>query len=296
MEKPYSVRKCEPTTTTGGGAAGCSLRMRRASRGGLTCEHHAAPLRGEPRSGENSNDASAPSARRHPFRVRWQVAAGASMMPLIMDLIHTLYEPAGDGPYPTIIALHGWGSNALDLQGLAPYIAGGEFMVICPQGPLEVPIGAISGYGWFPIRMGSQPREDQIDEAVERAERFIEAALQRYPADRKKLVMLGFSQGGLMSFRLAFRHPERFKAMVGLSTWFPPELKENINIGEVQKLPVLIEHGRADEMITLSRAKESLEHLKELNVPVSFKEYDCGHEITASGLEDLSKFLAKHVL
>ena len=214
-----------------------------------------------------------------------------------MDLIHTLYEPAGDGPHPTIIALHGWGANALDLQGLAPYIAGGKFMVICPQGPLDVPIGAISGYGWFPIRMGTPPREDQIEEAVDRAERFIEAALDRYPADRMKLVMLGFSQGGVMSFRLAFRHPERFAALVGLSTWFPPELKENIkSLDVIQKLPTLIEHGRADDMITLARAKESLEYLRELKVPVTFREYDCGHEITASGLEDLSEFLIKNVL
>jgi hypothetical protein len=29
---------------------------------------------------------------------------------------------------------------------------------------------------------------------------------------------------------------------------------------------------------------------------VTFKEYDCGHEITASSLEDLSEFLAAKVL
>ena len=128
-----------------------------------------------------------------------------------MDLIHTLFEPAGEGPHPTIIALHGWGANALDLQGLAPYIAGGKFMIICPQGPLDVPIGAISGYGWFPIRMGTPPREDQIEEAVERAARFIDAAVKRYPVNPRKLVMLGFSQGGVMAFRLAFRQPQAIR-------------------------------------------------------------------------------------
>ena len=64
----------------------------------------------------------------------------------------------------------------------------------------------------------------------------------------------------------------------------------------IERLPTLIQHGRADEMIPLSRAKESLEHLRELNVPVTFREYDCGHEITASSLEDLSEFLIKKVL
>ena len=214
-----------------------------------------------------------------------------------MDLIHTLFEPAGEGPHPTIIALHGWGANALDLLGLAPYIAGGKFMVIAPQGPLEVPIGPVSGYGWFPIRMGTPPREDQIDAAVDRAASFIDAAIARYPVDRRKLVMLGFSQGGVMAFRLAFRQPEKFSALVALSTWFPSELKNNLtNLDAIQRLPTLIQHGRADDAIPLSRARESLEHLRELQVPVTFKEYDCGHEITASSIEDLSEFMITKVL
>ena len=62
-----------------------------------------------------------------------------------MRLIHTVYEPAGEGPHPTLIAMHGFGANALDLLGLAPYIADGRFMVICPQGPMEVPIGPTRG-------------------------------------------------------------------------------------------------------------------------------------------------------
>src|SRR5258708_20338931 len=54
-----------------------------------------------------------------------------------MRLIHTLYEPAGEGPHPTLIAMHGFGASALDLLGLAPYIADGRFLLICPQGPME---------------------------------------------------------------------------------------------------------------------------------------------------------------
>ena len=68
-----------------------------------------------------------------------------------MDLIHTLYEPPGEGPHATILTLHGWGANALDLLGLAPYLCSGRFLVICPQGPVLAPIGLNAvGYGWFP--------------------------------------------------------------------------------------------------------------------------------------------------
>ena len=72
-----------------------------------------------------------------------------------MNLMHAAHVPAGDGPFPTILALHGWGASAHDLLGLAPYLHGGEALVLCPQGPVAVPIGpGINGWGWFPLTGG----------------------------------------------------------------------------------------------------------------------------------------------
>ena len=214
-----------------------------------------------------------------------------------MRLIHTLYEPAGDGPHPTLIAMHGFGASALDLLGLAPYIADGQFMVICPQGPIEVPIGPTRGYAWFPLRMGSPPDRDAIDDANKAATDFLNVALAKYPVDRKKLVILGFSQGGMMAYRLAFRNPSKFAALVALSTYLPPELKNEVNDPEaLEALPTLVQHGRADDMIEVTRARASVETLRSLEVPLTFHEYDCGHEITAEALRDLSNFLTEKVL
>ena len=215
-----------------------------------------------------------------------------------MDLIHTVYEPAGGGPHPAIIALHGWGSNSFDLLSVAPYIAGGRFMVICPQGPLEVPIGPIVGYGWFPIRMGTPPNPAQVSEAADRTAAFIDSAIRRYPVEPRKLVLLGFSQGGVMAWRIAFRQPEKFAAVVGISTWFPPELKDAAatKADALSRMPAMVQHGRADDMIEIARARESAEHLRELQVPLDYHEYDCGHEITAQGISDLSAFLERKVL
>jgi len=214
-----------------------------------------------------------------------------------MDLIHAVWEPAGDGPHPTIIAMHGWGANALDLIGLAPYVAEGRFMVISPQGPLEVPIGPTRGYGWFPIRMGSPPDREEIEAAVSSTAKFIDTAVERYPVDRRKLLLLGFSQGGVMAYRLALANPARYAALVVLSSWFPPESKETVaDRDALQRLPTMVQHGRADDMIEISRARSSVEILRELRIPLTYREYDCGHEITADGLQDLSEFLETKVL
>src|SRR5260370_14805363 len=214
-----------------------------------------------------------------------------------MRLIHTLYEPAGDGAPPTLIARPRFGASALDLLGLAPYIADGRFMVICPQGPIEVPIGPTRGYAWFPLRMGSPPDRDAIDDAAKVATEFLNTALQKYPVDRKKLVILGFSQGGMMAYRLAIRNPSKFAALVAISSYFPPELKNEINDpAALEALPTLIQPHRADEMIEVTRARASVESLRSLHLTLTYREYDCGHEITAEELCDLSNFLIEKVL
>ncbi len=141
----------------------------------------------------------------------------------VMNLIHTLFEPAGDGPHPTIVALHGWGANALDLLGLAPYIAGGKFMVICPQGPLEVP-KLVRSTATDGFRFGPARRRRGADRSRGRSRRRLHRrrAGRGIRSIRASWSLLGFSQGGMMAFRLAFRKPEKFAALVGISTWFPP--------------------------------------------------------------------------
>ena len=214
-----------------------------------------------------------------------------------MKLIHAGFEPAGDGPHPAIIAFHGWGASALDLLGLAPYVADGQFLMLCPQGPIEVPIGPLRGYGWYPITMGAQPDAAEVQRAADDAGGFVSAALERYPIQRRKLVLLGFSQGGSIVYDLALRSPERFAAIVAISSWFPEQAAARVVVNEaLQQLPALVQHGRADDLIEIARARESVEALRKLRVPVTFRQYDCGHEITAEGLTDLSKFLTDKVL
>lgn len=216
-----------------------------------------------------------------------------------MKLVHAVYEPAGQGPFPTIFAMHGWGLSAMALQGLAPFIGDGRFLVICPQGRHEVEIGAINGYGWYEMkRLGGHIDEEKVDAAIDELRSFIKEACTRYPVDTKKMVALGFSQGGMMAYNLAMRWPANFAALIGIGTAFPEYLSERITNHEaVRQLPALVQHGRADEMLELSRARKSVEALRKLEIPVTFKEYDaCGHEITADIVRDLSAFLTEKVL
>ena len=215
-----------------------------------------------------------------------------------MNLIHTIYEPSGSGPHPAILTLHGRGANAFDLLGLAPYICNGKFLMICPQGQLETPIGpGAVGYAWYPMSMGGPPDVGGILSSRKKLEPFLDECLARYPIDVKKLVVLGFSQGGVMGHSLALSNPARFAALVVLSSWLPKELISELAVKEpIQSLPTLVQHGLQDQMIAVQRAQDSVERLRELRVALTYREYDMGHEITPRGLADLSAWLEEKVL
>lgn len=215
-----------------------------------------------------------------------------------MELLHTAHVPAGAGPFPTVIALHGWGASAHDLFGLAPLLHGGEAIVLCPQGPLAFDVGGgVPGYGWFPLSGGAAFDPMDFERAFATLRGFVDAALALYPVAKRKVVLLGFSQGGVMAYALGLREPARFAGIAALSSWLPDPLAASIPAQpEHAGLPVLVQHGTQDPMIAIERARESRSALLRLGVGASYREYEMGHEIRPEALEDLVVWLEDKVL
>jgi phospholipase/carboxylesterase len=210
-----------------------------------------------------------------------------------MNLLYTAHVPAGEGPFPAIIALHGWGASAHDLLGLAPMLHGGRALVLCPQGQVAVPFGGGQyGYGWFPLRTGMATDIEAFRHAAEALRGFVDTALQRYPIDPQKVVLAGFSQGGMMGYDLALREPSRFAGLAALSTWFPPPLAEDLpKLPEHEGFPVLIIHGTRDDRIEVERARESREALRPYGIALTYREFDMGHEIRPDALRIVLQWL-----
>jgi phospholipase/carboxylesterase len=210
-----------------------------------------------------------------------------------MSLLHTAHVPAGDGPFPAIIALHGWGASAHDLLGLAPVLHGGQAVVLCPEGPVAVPFGGGQyGHGWFPLRAGQPPDIVAFRHASDLLRDFVRQVVVRYPIDPERIVLAGFSQGGVMAYDLALREPGRFAGLVALSTWLPPELTADVpKVPEHEGFPVLVVHGTRDDRIDVERARESREALRTYGVTQTYREFDMGHEIRQDALKVVLQWL-----
>ncbi|MEE3330244.1 MAG: alpha/beta fold hydrolase [Myxococcota bacterium] len=222
----------------------------------------------------------------------------------VMSLMHTVHVPAGDGPYPTVVVLHGWGANAHDLLGLAPRLMRGNALVLSPQGEFAVEIAPGIGplfddfaeFGWFDLGGGREPDADEVREAGDSLRCFLDECIERYPVDPEQIALLGFSQGGVMAFELALREPERYAALIGLSTFLPDVVLASAVAGDaLSGLPTLLMHGTEDAQVDIAAAHAARDDLSALGVTVEYREYAMGHEIRPEALDDLDEWLSTNV-
>jgi phospholipase/carboxylesterase len=217
-------------------------------------------------------------------------------------------EPAMTGPTPPrvitvaaqsppsylLVLLHGVGASADDLaplaSALAPQLPGVEILV--PDGIAAFDSGP-SGRQWFSIRGVT---EDNRTERVQAAATAISAWLDRELEKRKlsgdKLLLLGFSQGAIVSNYLVLaRHPAP-RAVVSLSG----RLAVPADLTTTEHPRVLVSHGSNDPVIAPALGREAAQGLEGRGATVSFQELPgLGHGIDQRVVQAATKFLVEAV-
>lgn len=125
---------------------------------------------------------------------------------------------------------------------------------------------------------------------------ILDRAMTRYPIDPQHLMLLGFSQGGVLAYTLALQTPARFTALAALSTWLSAALQARVPALATQPFPpTLVHHGTWDQRSEVARARRSVDAFRTAHLPITYQEYDMDHEITRQSLADLSTWIAAQV-
>jgi Predicted esterase len=193
--------------------------------------------------------------------------------------------------YPTILALHGRGSNEQDLIGLASHLPGGLFW-ISPRAPFTL---GPNSYEWFRVKIIGRPDPEQVASALETIDHFIDEILTVYPIDPQKLFLLGFSQGSLLALCYALGHPARAAGVIAQSGYIPRHVNLEINETDVKNTPFILTHGEQDAMIPIDWARTSRDFLQKLGVYLSYYEFQMGHTVSMDSLEVISTWLEKQL-
>lgn len=193
---------------------------------------------------------------------------------------------------PLLILLHGVGSNEQDLFEIAPLLDE-RLLILSARAPLTL---ARNSFAWFHVTFtpaGSSINADEAESARQIVSGFVQEMVQEYHADPKRVYLLGFSQGAIISQSVMLTMPEILAGVVAMSGRILPEVKPLVVSPErLGDFPVLVIHGLHDTVLPIQNGRASRDYLSTLPVNLVYREYPMGHEVTELSLSDVRKWLA----
>jgi phospholipase/carboxylesterase len=182
-----------------------------------------------------------------------------------------------DERLPMVVLIHGLGDEPRrDWLDLVPRAA--RARVIMPRGPTPYH----GGFSWFPFEIGDHRSDGLAKTLGPRAEQLAAALklLQARRPTRGRPIVAGFSQGGMLSFAMATRYPERFELVVPISGGLPDALWPVRAAPGAARLPIRALHGARDTIVPIEPARELTQRLRKLGYDATLREFpELGHSI-----------------
>ena len=214
---------------------------------------------------------------------------------LLKHLVREPREPRG-GPPPLLLLLHGIGSNEADLFGLTPYLDE-RFFILSARAPVVLGPGA---YGWFNIEYtptGLVADVEQARASLRLAGDFIDELTDAYAIDPRRVYLMGFSQGAMMSLGLTLMRPAQVAGVVAMSGRLPGREFQTTAGPDapLAGLPVLVTHGLYDPVLPISNGRDIRDRLTEWGAALTYREYPMGHEVSQESLRDVARWLTEQL-
>jgi phospholipase/carboxylesterase len=193
-----------------------------------------------------------------------------------------------------VIFLHGYGANGDDLLNL-----GYEWrdtlpntLFASPHAPFPCETGG-GGYQWFSLQdWSTQKLLAGADTALPYVQAYIKHQQQQHGVASDKTFLVGFSQGAMMAIHTALASLEPLAGVVaysGACLW--PE-----NRPCSDKTPVLLVHGRQDDVVPIEACDHAKNCLNTLKVRCDAHKLDgLAHGINAAGIALARAFFTKQI-
>lgn len=218
------------------------------------------------------------------------------LVPLDMEIIETSPDASR-----VVIWLHGLGADGYDFVPIVSELDLPEqanIRFIFPHAPTR-PVTINGGYtmrAWYDILSMDLGKDDATDRddilnSVDMINRIIESQIAK-GIDAAKILLAGFSQGGVIALYAALNFPQKLAGVMALSTYMPFAEKILANIDEKRaQLPIFSAHGTDDPVVPHSSGRRYRDALKEKDFDVTVKDYSMQHSVCQEELRDISRWL-----
>ena len=186
-----------------------------------------------------------------------------------------------DGAELAVVVLHGRQMQASDLAPFAHSLGVPAYFVF-PDGPLPA---EPRGRTWWPVdsearirRLAAGPMELSAMDPEGRAEArgMLEALCTQLA---RRIVLVGFSQGGMLAMDHVLHDGTRPEALALLSSTRIAIADWQPRVGKLAGLPVLIAHGRADAELSFTAGELLRDFAIAGGAQVTWLPFDGGHEL-----------------
>jgi phospholipase/carboxylesterase len=204
-----------------------------------------------------------------------------------------------------LVLLHGWGAPGDDLVPLARRLVRPHTRVIVPAAPLEHPAG---GRAWWHLDLARRRRawaagqdlSAEVPEGLVQARAHVQKLLHdvRRRLQPRRLVLAGFSQGGMLAMDVALAANPPVDRVVVLSgtliaqpVW-RQRMREAQEAREKTARPlVFLTHGRQDGVLPFAASEQLHAILQQHGYTVRWLPFAGGHEIPEDLLEPMGEFI-----
>ncbi|MEM7439305.1 MAG: dienelactone hydrolase family protein [Pseudomonadota bacterium] len=193
-----------------------------------------------------------------------------------------------------VIFVHGYGADGGDLISLADPLRQHmpDTVFYAPDAPNPCGMNPM-GYEWFPIPWIDGSSEEAalagMADAAEKLDTWLTETMAAEGVTAAQTVLIGFSQGTMMSLHVGPRRADALAGIVG----FSGRLLSPEKIDEVQtKPPVLLIHGDMDDVVPPKSMPEAAQALQAAEFEVyTHVSKGTGHGIAPDGLSLALSFM-----
>ena len=210
-----------------------------------------------------------------------------------MDLQFIVREPENITPQTQLLVmLHGYGSNEEDLFSFRHDLPK-DWIIVSFRAPRN---SDYEGFAWYDIDFNNPDKFLDVDQAVDSMKLIMKSIdnLKHHYQLESKTNIVGFSQGGVLTYAMTLTYPDYFHKVACLSSYPDPKILKNIKgKKEIQHLRFFVSHGSEDAVIPLDWGRKAADFLYELGAFFTFREYMTGHKKKKKNYIDLIHFFEK---
>lgn len=202
-------------------------------------------------------------------------------------------RPAAGEPEGALVLLHGRGADELDLFPLLDFFdPERRFVGATPRAPLALPPG---GWHWYAFLQVGYPEPTTFHSVYPRAVAWLDEFLAGNGVSHERLVLGGFSQGGVMSYALGLGAGRpRPAVLFALSSFIPTVDGFELDLAPPLP-PVAIGHGTLDPVISVEFGRAARDVLEDAGADVLYREYPLPHAIDPGFARELAQWIASTV-